>query len=364
MGCFLGCFGGAKEHRRRSDKGSPQRHRNRIQNVLQESEITAEHFITESKSIALDSELRNKPEGVEQLSPSPKRRVTFNSNVTAYDHVPVHESIDSQPDYATNADKEMPKDLKMSQRSHSFSEDNDNSATSSVRLYPPNHRYHNARDSDDEFDEYGDSDLDELDDEVQYEEDSVSSENHSATKSQLSDSQEHIKFGLKTNPRDRNDYLHSVLDPVENVTQWKAAKSKGSSFSLKPQKENTSANFDARHIPLEQPQFSLKKGSDQLKNPNQESAVDASLSNWLACPEPVVSKQILSESRSSDMSYEERPILGALTVDELKRISLSLPPSRSPDEMQIIGTVGNYWSHSDWSKHHRISASSFQSRGV
>lgn len=406
MGCFLGCFGGEKAQKRRKhrvNRASPQRQRNRIQNVQQENVIPAEQSVKETAPVDLVSEvseLGNKPEVVEQLSPSPspRKRVTFNSNVTTYEHVPVHESIESLPDCAAN-EEDKQEDLKSSSRSQSISKDDD-SVTSSVGSYPPNHRYHNARESDDEAEEYGDSDLDDLDDEDEdyYSDEDVngrflghevwsesvltasmesrtgdssppaiSQEGESLmVKTQLTDV-EVKELGSKTNGRDRSDYINSVLNPVENITQWKAVKSKGTHL-LKPQKENF-ANFEAPRISFSsEPTFgqapsSFKAKSHQLKNANQEIAVDASLSNWLASPEVTPSKKTTfsgfettpSEGCTSARSFEDRPILGALTVEELRQISASpsprKSPSRSPDEMPIIGTVGTYWNNSSSGKH-------------
>ncbi|KAL2556882.1 hypothetical protein Fot_01621 [Forsythia ovata] len=144
----------------------------------------------------------------------------------------------------------------------------------------------------------------------------------------------------KTNARDRSVYVNSVLNPIENITQWKAVKSKGT----KHPKEN------------------FKQDSDQSKHQNQDIAVNASLSNWLVpCEEASSAKKMshseldtMSQGSNSVISYEDRPILGALTVDELKQISASSTPRKSPnrsfDEMPIIGTVGTYWYHSDSAK--------------
>lgn len=427
MGCFLGCFGGEKGQKRRKqrvNRASPQRQRNRIQKVQHENLITAEQSVAETAPINLISEvseLRNKPEVVEQpspspsLSPSPRKRVTFNSNVTTYEHVPVHESIESLPGCAAN-EEEKQGDLKASSHSESVSKDDD-SVTSSVGSYPPNHRYHNARESDDEAEEYGDSDLDDLDDEDEdeYSDDdedvnarfpghevwsesvlTASMESRTGNSSPPAIRQEvespmvktqlpyeEVKeFGSRTNARDRSDYINSVLNPVENITQWKAVKSKGTSL-LKPQKENT-ANFEAPRMSFSsEPTFgqapsSFKARSHQLKNANQEIAVDASLSNWLGSPEITPSKKSTfsgfetksGQSATSEgctatsvRSFEDRPILGALTVEELRQISASpsprKSPSRSPDEMPIIGTVGTYWNNSGSAKHSG-SATSFK----
>ncbi|XP_042018097.1 uncharacterized protein LOC121765880 [Salvia splendens] len=433
MGCFLGCFGGEKTQKRRrhrAHRASPQRHRNRIQNVQQENKITPEQSVAETNpaNLLLEVlELGNKPEAVEQgspstspkksPSPSPRKRVTFNSNVTTYEHVRVHDSIESLPDCAANE-----KDLKSPSRSQSLPKDDD-SVASSVASYPPNHRYHNARESDDEVEEYGDSDLEDLDDEDEDDDEydyysdedtdarfpghrvwsesveTVSMESRTGSssppalkqevesamvKTQLPD-EEAKEFGSKTNARDRSDYINSVLNPVENIIQWKAAKSKGTAL-VKPQKENL-ANFEAPRMSFSsEPIFrqaasSFKAKSHQSKNANQEIAVDASLSNWLGTPEVAPSKKTsfsgfetitkspptnTSEGCTSPMSFEDRPILGALTVEELRQISATpsprKSPSRSPDEMPIIGSVGSYWNNSGSAKNANKPASTERTR--
>ncbi|KAL3849998.1 hypothetical protein ACJIZ3_011880 [Penstemon smallii] len=329
MGCFIGCFGTEKGHKRRKhriNRANPQSQRNRDQNVNQDSIATAEHVITETPATDLDSELRNKPEGEVELSPSPRKRVTFNSNVTMYEHVSVHESVDSLLDCNTKVEKEKEEGLKrLSTESHSVSEDDNSVITSVGSSYPPNHRYHNARDSDDEYGSYDDSDiddLDELDDEDEYDE-----------------YDEDVVIAQTTNETNtRSDYISSVLNPVENITQWKAAKSKGTTNPLNPQKENLNTNLEAT---FKNSPYSLKLKSDQLKSTNQEMAVDSSLSNWLVSPEIPMNNKT---------SFQDRPILGALTVEELRQNSIYSSPrkssSRSPDEMPSIGTVGTYWNHS------------------
>ncbi|XP_073147185.1 uncharacterized protein [Henckelia pumila] len=398
MGCFLGCFGDAKDQKnkkQRTRRDSPKgQKRNQVEDARQQSTLV-DQSILETPSTGLVSELQIKPKEEEKLSPSPKKRVTFNSNITTHDHVSVFESTDSLPECDISMQREKEKDLKAS----SPGSEDGNSVTSSVGSYPSNHRYHNTRDSDDEAEDYGDSeDLDDLDDFEDEEgfndcdEDDVDSvmncqdvwsesivissaesrvENHSANSiddeveshmletSQPSEATE--AFGPRFNARDRRDYVNSVLNPVENITQWKAIKSKGTSCFLKPQKENliSYSEHTCKHTSL-----GVRTRSDELKKSNQEVAVDASLSNWLASPEitpsknnlssqleSVASGNTISKGSRSVRSFEDRPILGALTVEELKQISVSSSPKktspiRNPDEMPIIGTVGTYWNHS------------------
>lgn len=144
------------------------------------------------------------------------------------------------------------------------------------------------------------------------------------------------KVRSNSNERDRSAYVIPVLNPVENLSQWKALKMKETPPPTKPlnfhrQKENSSLN-------------------------SAPPAVDSSLSNWLVhTPNNKgigsYNSGIEAISSGKNSSIEDRPILGALTVEELKQFSASSctptpkkSPSRSPDDMPIIGSVGSYWS--------------------
>ncbi|CAA3001594.1 Hypothetical predicted protein [Olea europaea subsp. europaea] len=163
--------------------------------------------------------------------------------------------------------------------------------------------------------------------------------------------------GPKTISRDRSDYVNSVLNPVENTTQWKAVKLKGMQ-PLKPQKENLIVTT------LKHPTFL----SFEAKIESFEIVVDSSLSSWLVSPditpakknsysdlETTTPERNIPIGSTSPRSYDDRPILGALTVEELKQMSASSSlrksPGRNPDEMPIIGTVGTYWNDSGSAKH-------------
>jgi len=82
-----------------------------------------------------------------------------------------------------------------------------------------------------------------------------------------------------------------------------------------------------------------KRIADQPESRNQEIAVDASLSNWLVTSEttptmktrpiglePISHEQSVSPGSNAVVSIEDRPILGALTVEELKQFSASSSP--------------------------------------
>ncbi|KAL3517728.1 hypothetical protein ACH5RR_020317 [Cinchona calisaya] len=417
MGCFLGCFGGCRDRKRRRQQRNKviprdQQQRHGGQNSLQSTLSTSEQAIKESPlTSSVSAELCDKPEEqLSQLSLSPRKRVTFNTNVTTYEHVSVVESIDYLPESKEASEKE--KEEILVQKSHK-SESEDDSVTSSVGSYPPNHRYQNCRDSDDEAEVFGDSDLEDDDEEYSdYDEDGddriigqdvwsrsgltatmesrtgdfsdrvTLEEVESPMKTSFLPEQEVKRLGLNRNARNRSDYVHPVLNPVENLTQWKTVKSRGTSH-LKPQKENFTADLEAPRMSFSsEPTFKLSSSgfmqkSDQYKNSNQDIAVDASLSTWLVGPESTPSKtspgsleqftcekvSSMSHGSNSVRSFDDRPILGALTVEELKQLSaassLRRSPSRSPDEMPIIGTVGTYWNDSVSSKDSR-SASSYK----
>ena len=91
-------------------------------------------------------------------------------------------------------------------------------------------------------------------------------------------------IGSNRNARDRSIYVHSVLNPVENISQWKAIKGKGTRAVKPPQKENLTSDQEPRisfssELSFKESSFSFKSKSDQAKKPKQEIAVDASLSN-------------------------------------------------------------------------------------
>ncbi|KAL2556941.1 hypothetical protein Fot_01680 [Forsythia ovata] len=127
MGCFLGCFSGANDPKRgkkRTNRVIPKQQNKVFQNVQQQSIISAEQRITEITPTNLVTELQNKPEGEEQLSPNPRKRVTFDSNVTTYEHVLVDESTDSLRGDDKAFEKEKEENLKTpSQLDDSLSEE-------------------------------------------------------------------------------------------------------------------------------------------------------------------------------------------------------------------------------------------------
>ncbi|OIT27811.1 PREDICTED: protein JASON [Nicotiana attenuata] len=413
MGCFLGCFGGDKDKKRRKQRHKvippDQKHVCRdppkstisTEQSIIEKEPFSENLVAEARddgSRNLVAEAQDRSE--EQLSLSARKRVTFDSKVTTYDPVSIYESTDSLRETKKAGENEEEEGcLAKSSQSNSSSEEG--SAISSVGSYPPNHRYQNCRDSDDEAEDFGDSDLDDeydLDDE-DYGRDSdcegglqVWSESvvTASVGSKADDKSFHLvneeeevdspaMFGVpekemrkgetKGYVRDRSAYIHPVLNPVENLSQWKTIKSKAAEpLKMLPQKENFISEVEGPRASFSlEPTFKQSSSSSFRPKPkDQEIGVDASLSNWLVTPDNTKkagSEKSMSQGSNSVMSFEDRPILGALTVEELKQMSASSSPrkspSRSPDDMPIIGSVGTYWNPSGSAKDSG-SASSFK----
>ena len=303
---------------------------------------------------------RAKP--LEQINVSPKKKVTFDVNVKTYEP---DEVADFQLEKSEEGGEESALVEKLS-RTKSYSEE---SSVTSAGSYTTNHRYHNCTCSDDEDgameywdsdvtdededeDDDGDSDMGEEYDEVEedFEDGIVYSRSRNGDNQVVVGEVEspilmHDKdlksIGLNPNVRDRSVYVLSVMNPVENLTQWKAVKAKRAP-PLASQKENLVLNQESRSA----------FAAETPKKLNREIAVDASLSNWLGSSETTpVSKGLYvgtlerssSQGSNSVVSHENRPILGALTVEELKHFSASSSPRKSPkDEMPIIGSVGGY----------------------
>ncbi|KAG4916204.1 hypothetical protein HKD37_19G054363 [Glycine soja] len=356
MGCFLHCFGSSKSTKPR--RKAHQHHR------LARDRLEQCSIQDDSETVVIGTasqEVQAKP--LEQINVSPKKKVTFDVNVKTYEP---DEVADFQLEKSEEGGEESALVEKLS-RTKSYSEE---SSVTSAGSYTTNHRYHNCTCSDDEDgameywdsdvtdedededDDGGDSDMGEEYDEVEedFEDGIVYSRSRNGDNQVVVGEVEspilmHDKdlksIGLNPNVRDRSVYVLSVMNPVENLTQWKAVKAKRAP-PLASQKENLVLNQESRSA----------FAAETPKKLNREIAVDASLSNWLGSSETTpVSKGLYvgtlerssSQGSNSVVSHENRPILGALTVEELKHFSASSSPRKSPkDEMPIIGSVGGY----------------------
>lgn len=195
--------------------------------------------------------------------------------------------------------------------------------------YPSNYRYYNCIDGCDEEDEiayeesdiedYDDDDDDEFDDGYDWDDggsdgslgnDEAEVYDQNTRQKELSEScysvaEDWIKnqmllapkdTELKSNSsgRDRSINMHSVLIPVENLTQWKAVKAKVTS-SKHRRKENVPSEQNTSVPKVSEASFnfspcSLESNVLQSKPLLEEIAVDASLSNWLVSPNYDASK--------------------------------------------------------------------------
>ncbi|KAE9589924.1 hypothetical protein Lalb_Chr21g0314071 [Lupinus albus] len=386
MGCFLHCFGSSKCRKRKQHSS----HKRNSGIKPQKSSVSSLQDLSKSALINPSSQLQDKSEeqlsvstgpssqlqdkSEEQLlSLSTRKKVTFDSNVKTYEAV----LQDEAPENKNIEDAKVEAwETKPTQSKSSSSE---NSSLTSTGSYPPNHRYQNSRVSDDELD-YGASDLSE-----DYEGDNGDFEEehrmvYSSPTQTYDNSDDVNSVGLNLNPnaRERSVYVHPVLNPVENLTQWKVVKSKRTKPS-RPQNENyLSYNHESKNtFGTEEPSskeqaFSLNSDNDTSRKLKQENSVDASLSNWLVSPQTTPVNKAGSVpcyagtpdstiSRRTVISHEDRPILGALTIEEIRQFSATprKSPSHSLDEMPIIGTVGTYWSFTD-STEDSSSVSSFK----
>ncbi|GKV01773.1 hypothetical protein SLEP1_g14302 [Rubroshorea leprosula] len=391
MGCFLACFGSSKDHRQRKLRHTVQvQPRVRINSGynVQSSVSLIQDYPEKSSSpvsVVRKPVEQPHPHPQPQQSPNARKKVTFDANIKTYEHVLLDEVTDFSQQNDEHNKKGREENLAKSSHSESSSEHSSIMSMSGSRSFPPNHRYLNCRESDDEGDEldYEESDLDDdggaLDDD-DFDEDLDDEILESKTricgaqvvKEDIDGSIEEVlqPIGSNQSVRDRSVYVHAVLNPVENLTQWKAVKARGA-VPLKKQKDNFNLDQEPRVSFSSEPgfkelPFSYKSKSDhEPRKLNQEVAVNASLSNWLSSTEttPVKSSTVntctpeksMSQGSNCMISLEDRPILGALILEEIKQFSASSSPrespSRSPDEMPITGIVGTYWSHNSTVKH-------------
>jgi hypothetical protein len=278
----------------------------------------------------------------------PRKKVTFDLNVRTYE--PVGERCYSSDD---EIDEESHLKSRLLQ-------------SPTCVTFPSNHRYQNCE-SDDEVEEeeeeeeeddyyYSDSEeeegLDELDEGVGLDEVGIQIEGNEESyesffslsidkERELSDNNanEEVSSLISKNncaptdipglhARDRSQFVRPVLNPVENLSQWKQAKV---NLSEKSTNKENSVNSN------------LCK-----ENKGDEMSVDTSLSTWLVSTNTLKVEKVQAGNLSFNL--EDRPILGALTMEDIKETSVNSSPRRSPsqspshDDVPIIGTVGSYWS--------------------
>ncbi|XP_019426772.1 PREDICTED: uncharacterized protein LOC109335142 [Lupinus angustifolius] len=301
MGCFIACFGLTNKRKLRKT----------LYNVLDGHQKYGNYKlvpITEN-SIVPYSYIRDKDGCKEKNSDKSKKKVSFNLNVQIFEPNPSdYQPLDNEEETNENNTAEP---------------EGEGSAALTMR-YPSNYRYYNCTNDYDEEDEivfeesdiedYDDNDNDEFDDGYEWDdggggggslgndEAEVNDQNTSqkklicyssveeeSMKNQILLALNDTELKSNTSGRDRGMNMHSVLIPVENLTQWKAIKAKVASSKHK-RKENVQPLEKNTSMPLVSEaslSFSpciLEPNVLQSKPLLQEIAVDASLSNWLVSP--------------------------------------------------------------------------------
>ncbi|ERN18938.1 hypothetical protein AMTRI_Chr07g75920 [Amborella trichopoda] len=403
MGCFLACFGSIDAKRKKPHNKTLSRQRSHGSYSPLKKPISVEPSITEL-TIPTVREAREKNEN---QSFNVQKKVTFDLTVKTYSD----ESFNGDSKYLSETDSNKESDDEREEivtGSQSVTSSEECSTTSTTGSYPATHRYQNCQSSDDEDDDSicdeedesdQEDDAEREDDEEFFDSDQTFESYNPSIRSDItqlirkenvtkpiSDSLiEEPTNQISSRARDRSRYVHPVLNPVENLSEWKTLKAKETKKAplFKQSKENAKLDNEEVFIPFSsEPTFKLPKPQIQLNSetsfklqkqtPRQEMAVDTSLSNWLNPLETLnPRKPGNGESKLSDIKptqevksspssvksvryTDERPILGALTVENIKQASSPRKsPSRSPDEMPILGTVGTYWNQETLEKNLR-----------
>ncbi|KAG8082658.1 hypothetical protein GUJ93_ZPchr0014g47193 [Zizania palustris] len=294
--------------------------------------------------VSPDPELR--VAGEHESCSSGKKKVTFDMNVTAYEKTTLADQEEEPPEHVNMVEVEAGKHMQKEV------------------LLPENHRYRNCSDSEEEEEEcteddiYGDDSdeeedfvdckIDLVDEEEMYNEESKQESHESlfslpmsndhrndnevsspAPKSSGTSVEEQSPLIKKNNARDRNHYVRPVLNPVQNLSQWKVVKAQ-----VLPAKKLDKENVKSV------PNIAASPGNYSKR----EVSLDAR-DTWLVSSDnsTVDNAQSRSPRSVSTVSRDERPVLGALTVDDLKQSSATSSPRRSPrnnrEEAAILGTV-------------------------
>nr|XP_043634220.1 uncharacterized protein LOC122605359 isoform X2 [Erigeron canadensis] len=240
------------------------------------------------------------------------------------------------------------------------------SSVSSYISYPPMHRYHNYVINEDE---------EEGEDQVVVIQESSSESLFSVSINprrkqkygvvEVDDDKEvNSPLKVSSSPKrpevdDQNQVIDYLLNPIENLAQWKTIKARPMPI-LEQHLEKENVCLEQEDIPIQLTEEPISKVSDMKGKRKNDTAVTTSLSSWLVEPEKsTASKEesqysagnsyAYSDGATSWKSFEDRPILGAWTIKEVRQVSARSSPRKSPshdhDEMPIIGTVGSYWSH-------------------
>lgn len=326
MGCFLACFGLSKKRRRRRKPIHPgdQVGHGKYEPLDNSSQIDLE--------IGQDSSTSTSSLSKKQSSAKTRKKVRFNLNVQTYEPIPNADPYFSDSD--KEGDKRRPDD-ETSRLDPSPTLLDEGSIASAGARNSENYRYQNCRDCSDEEDELLDDDsdfeLEDEDDDIGSDEDidfygnmqdsgmsqkqiplqfnsSVSSsmkEQVSLWRSDLDKtetpiSSHHSMSVLETktlntseNARCRTQYVDSVLNPVENLVQWKRIKA--NAMQVKHQLKENVALEKQSSAPFSLNASFSPSASSLGSNPVASKSkplgtVNTSLSNWLVSSNAVPSK--------------------------------------------------------------------------
>ncbi|XP_018433659.2 nucleosome assembly protein 1;4 [Raphanus sativus] len=245
MGCFMGCFGlsSSKKRRNSTRKILPRHQRICSYELLHSSDPVDASTVSDNPEKISCSNLRCEVETENEEKKGTKKtrkRVRFDLNVQTFE--PVLPS--RYENYCSDDDDEEGKG-ELSNASSSVD-------LTSSSVYPPNYRYHNCVDSFEDDLGYGESDLEDedyyTDDETDYDDDADDE-----------DEDENEEDG------DNKD-VTPLLNPVENMQQWKAVKAKPVRVKELIMKENAGVVVT----------------DDQAKPLLKEIIVNTSLSSWIS----------------------------------------------------------------------------------
>ncbi|GAA0165499.1 hypothetical protein LIER_20890 [Lithospermum erythrorhizon] len=283
MGCFLACFGYTKKRKRpkccTKIISSNQVH---VKYVPLDSELP--HTQNFKNSGSEKKEKTNK-----QSSLKVKKKVSFNLDVKTYEPLNYADEIDNV--YLSEGEEETKWefDEEETQRANMVGWHHQKDKGTSYR-YQNIHDFYDEEDEimvegcslddddDDIFDDEEGSDLDNNGDE----EDGTIINDHQETEATMDDlmpsstlaHEEPSGEDSSPNVRNRSRYACSVLNPVENLAQWKSIKAKDR-LQRKRQKE-TIISEQERQVPEE-----AITSFSHSKPLQHEIAVNASLANWL-----------------------------------------------------------------------------------
>ncbi|MQM01689.1 hypothetical protein Taro_034451 [Colocasia esculenta] len=356
MGCFLGCFGVPKDRSRskpirripsrdhrfpdnykllqqnslaRPPPPPPRSSPLRLQLLTGEEERPGAHLEPRDTNDAWVAAPEQLPEekrptpipesgggSEKQSSSTPRKRVTFDLNVKTYEREPEDDVSGDVSEEQEQSDEEK------SQRVGS-------STPRSSEAFPSNHRYQNytisdgensEEDGEDEFsDDYDEEDDDcedcGLDDDdavdairgINEEDESFESYFSPPIEKKIQSYKESIPeqpIASDHGARDRSRYVHSVLNPVENLSQWKEAKAKTQPLNSR-----------------------LSKKENICLGTKNEVLAEASLSNWL--PSSELSPVKVFKGNNSCRTESKHSISGVLHVEDVLVGILSTPILKS-----------------------------------